>query len=305
MQNISSRLLLESQGLPRVEVLLATFNGERFLPEFLSSLANQVGVEVDLIVSDDGSSDSTLNVIEQFRTLFHSVTILEGPRKGPAANFFSLLYLASGAYVALADQDDIWSPRKLLDGIIETLSSTGPILHICSLNTSEGQLVNSKPVEIPISIVRNRSQGCTMMLNKELLKIIQVTKFEHSLMHDWAVLLVAQIAGEVIYSPTIRVNYRIHENNFVGMKSFDKRLALYLRSLVKKRSNFSVYSQALEIHEQLKNFENKSIVMEEFLWAVRGTLTQRVFYVIVNWRIFLQTSRNFLSALKIVRGSYF
>ena len=65
-------------------MLLATYNGARFLPEFLSSLANQVGVEVDLIVSDDGSSDSTLDVIEQFRTLYHSVTILAGPRKGPA-----------------------------------------------------------------------------------------------------------------------------------------------------------------------------------------------------------------------------
>ena len=305
MQNTSSRLSLEYQGLPRVEVLLATYNGARFLPEFLSSLANQVGVEVDLIVSDDGSSDSTLDVIEQFRTLYHSVTILAGPRKGPAANFFSMLYSARGTYVALADQDDIWSPRKLLDGIIETSLIAGPVLHICSLNTSKGQLINSKPYEIPISIMRNRSQGCTMMLNKELLQIIQETNFKYSLMHDWAILLVAQIVGEVIHSPISRVNYRIHENNFVGIKSFDKRLALYLRSLVKKRSNFSAYSQAIEIHEQLKNFEKNSIAMEEFLLAVRGTLILRALYVIVNGRVFLQTPGNILSALKIVRGNFY
>jgi rhamnosyltransferase len=305
MQNISSKSFLEDQRLPRVEVLLATYNGELYIREFLSSLANQVGVEIDLIVSDDGSSDSTLVIINQYLSFFHSVTILKGPNKGPAANFFSLLRSARGTYIALADQDDIWNPRKLLDGITEISSNIGPILQICSLNINGGQLVNSKPFEIPISIMRNKSQGCTMMLNKELLQIIQETKFEYSLMHDWAILLVAQLAGEVIHSPKSGVNYRIHENNFVGIKSFDKRMSIFLRSLMKKGSNSSVYAQANEIHEQLKNFNKNSIAMEKFLQAVRGTFMQRTFYVIANGRIFFKTSGNFLSSLKIVRGTFF
>jgi rhamnosyltransferase len=240
MRHISSDLSVNEKGLPSVEVLLATYNGERYLHEFLVSLANQCGVEIDLVVSDDGSSDATLEILNIYAEAFQSMTILEGPRRGPAENFFWLLGNARGEYVALADQDDIWYPEKLINGIAEMSDKAGALLHICSLNTLGGRILNNQPHPIPISILRNRSQGCAMMFNNKLLLIIQKLKFKDAIMHDWAILLVAQIAGKIIHSSKSQMYYRIHESNFIGLTSLNDRILRYLKVLSMRRSNLNI-----------------------------------------------------------------
>ena len=91
MPNISSTSLIEKQNLPEVEVLLATFNGASYLQEFLGSLAHQEGVKIHLRVSDDGSTDRTLEIVNSFKDQFASFNIYSGPCNGPSANFFSLI----------------------------------------------------------------------------------------------------------------------------------------------------------------------------------------------------------------------
>jgi rhamnosyltransferase len=305
MQNISSESLSEKKTRPTVEVLLATYNGEKYLNEFLTSLENQNGVEIDLVVSDDGSSDSTLEILNKFTGVFKSITILEGPRKGPAENFLWLLSNARGEYVALADQDDIWYSQKLVCGIEEMSFKEGALLHICSLNIPEGRILNNEPYPIPISLMRNRSQGCTMMFNNELLLIIQKLKLKNIVMHDWAILLVAQIAGRVIHSSKSQMIYRIHDSNFIGLVSLNDKILRYLKMLCVRRSNLNIYSQIIGIHEQLTIFGKNSIAVESFVQTVQRNFGQRCLYVIHERKIFFSTPGNFLSALKIIRGSYF
>ena len=117
MPSISSDLSTKKLDLPEVEVLLATFNGALYLSEFLNSLVQQHEVRIHLRVSDDGSTDGTLKIIDSYKNKFESCKIYSGPQKGPSANFFSLIEKATYDFVALADQDDIWLPNHLLSSI--------------------------------------------------------------------------------------------------------------------------------------------------------------------------------------------
>ena len=117
MLNVLGDYLDIEEGKPNVEVLLATYNGAAYLGEFLESLAEQVGVSIDLFVSDDGSTDSTLLILERYRGRFNSLIVTAGPENGPSENFFSLIAKAKSKYVALADQDDIWEPSHLINSV--------------------------------------------------------------------------------------------------------------------------------------------------------------------------------------------
>ena len=126
---------MSKQPLPEVEVLLATYNGEPYLKEFLVSLSRQEGVVIHLSVSDDGSTDNTLEVIRSFQLKFKTVQILDGPQKGPAENFLSLIKQAKSEIIALADQDDIWLPNHLYNslGRIQSCSKDSAVLSICKV----------------------------------------------------------------------------------------------------------------------------------------------------------------------------
>ncbi|GAA0616376.1 glycosyltransferase [Paenochrobactrum glaciei] len=101
----------------KITILLATYNGAAFLEEQLSSFANQSWKNIDLIVSDDGSSDNTLEIIDTWKKSWSkgSFEIIQGPRAGHAENFRYLIQAVSDkkTYVAFSDQDDIWHRDKL------------------------------------------------------------------------------------------------------------------------------------------------------------------------------------------------
>ena len=105
--------------MPRFCVLMATYNGARFLDVQMASLAAQTGVSVDLIVSDDGSSDETLYIVKRWKdqSLIGKILVRQGPQQGVAENFRSLIIDAPEDYdfYAYSDQDDIWLPDKAAD----------------------------------------------------------------------------------------------------------------------------------------------------------------------------------------------
>src|SRR5882757_8253791 len=104
-------------ALPRVAVLMCTFNGARFLEEQLASLGQQIGVFVDIYASDDRSSDRTVDLLKMWQLKWKkgAFEIFTGPAKGFAENFRSLSLRAEikADYVAFCDQDDIWDDNKL------------------------------------------------------------------------------------------------------------------------------------------------------------------------------------------------
>ena len=267
MRNTSSDLSNRQQGLPEVEVLLATFNGELFLNDFLKSLSQQEGVRIHLRVSDDGSSDKTLEIFDSFRNNFESCQILSGPCNGPSANFFSLIERATGEFVALADQDDIWLPHHLISAI-NRLSDTPelPSMTFSAVSefSEEDQYTSIWPKRFPGNDVRtivteNLARGCTFVLNSKSVNLINLHKPKYAIMHDWWILLLIYSSGRVTWSNLPEVRYRIHKNNTVGGKpSFRIRLGRFFKNLRERDlivvsqldEMFSIYNWSMSGHKR-------------------------------------------------------
>jgi glycosyltransferase involved in cell wall biosynthesis len=258
MRNTSSNLSSKELNHPEVEVLLATFNGELFLKEFLDSLYQQEGVRIHLRVSDDGSIDKTLEIIDSYKYLFESCKIFTGPSSGPSSNFFSLIEKATFDFVALADQDDIWLPHHLISAVTR-LSETPdlPSMTFSSvLEFAEGKIYESLwPDRFPGSDVRtivteNLARGCTIVLNSKSINLINLYKPKKAIMHDWWILLLIYSSGSVTWSQLPEVRYRIHKNNAVGSKpSFRIRQNRFFRNF--RGREWIVVSQ---INELLFNY---------------------------------------------------
>lgn len=210
---------------PEVDVLLATFNGEKYLEEFLDSLALQENVKINLYISDDNSSDQTLDILSKYNKQFKKLIVLRGPENGPAENFFSLLKHGDSEYVAFADQDDIWE-KDHLEKSVSRLNgwSDSPALTFCDVLEfySDGTKnrvwpnLNREPSAMQLG-VQNFARGCTIVFNKCAKNLILEKPVSGVIMHDWWIYLIISSCGEVIYANSVEINYRVHDNNFIGV----------------------------------------------------------------------------------------
>jgi len=291
MLDISGDYLHIEKSKPNIEVLLATYNGAAHLGAFLESLAHQVGVSIDLRVSDDGSTDSTLIILEKYRKKFNSLVVTSGPENGPSENFFSLIAQAKSKHVALADQDDIWEPTHLINSIDRLASSEGkPALSFTSVSEFEKTPFNQSRlwpskvnVDMPMFLfAENLARGCTIVFNKQALDAINRHKPAFAIMHDWWIALLISLIGEIKYTQIPEVNYRIHDDNFVGSQpSFRRRLRRFYDS---KKNDWSPAAQIREIYanygeeiapNKLKFIEQtiSGLTSDSILKRLRATLT--------------------------------
>src|SRR6476661_6415310 len=99
---------------PLVSVVLATYNGELFIEEQIKSILQQTYSPIELIIVDDASTDNTISIIQQFEASHSCIRLFTSERNvGYIKNFEKGMLLASGEYIALSDQDDIWEAAKL------------------------------------------------------------------------------------------------------------------------------------------------------------------------------------------------
>jgi glycosyltransferase involved in cell wall biosynthesis len=223
-----------------IDVLLATYNGEFFLEEFLDSLAAQEHVNIHLIVSDDGSTDSTLETIKCYQSKFKRVTILHGPKKGPTSNFFYLLRASEGSFIALADQDDIWNKHHLKNSIDRIRNNKLPTMTYSAveefnhLNTDRTIWPTKyRGPEFPAIIFENTARGCTFVLNQGARELVNLKEPKNAIMHDWWILLLLQVYGQVFYEPKPEIQYRLHSKNFVGVPT--RRTLRFIETLKQGR----------------------------------------------------------------------
>lgn len=219
-----------SGGLPRTLVLLASYNGAQFIEQQLASIAAQRGTGIDILVSDDGSTDTTLTLIERFEQSWSAgtVSVVSGPRGGFAANFRHLI-LSAGPdydYFAFSDQDDVWHPDKLERATARLAGVDEPAIY-CSrtrLIDAKGTPIGhsplfSRPPSFRNAIVQSLAGGNTMVLNARAFALLAESARRTSfLMHDWwAYMLVTGAGGLVHYDPVPSVDYRQHGHNVIGV----------------------------------------------------------------------------------------
>jgi glycosyltransferase involved in cell wall biosynthesis len=229
-----------------VQVLLATYNGEKYLPELLESISLQDGVKVELIVSDDGSTDQTLEILRNFKSQNPATRIIDGPRLGPSQNFFFLLEQADAQFVAFADQDDIWMPNHLLESIERISTSREPTLSFAPLLEFR---LNGKSTLWPrklevlsrlqMYIFENPARGCTQVFNRQLLEMAKKVPRSKALMHDSWLINLATITGSTVSGSKPEIYYRLHEQNYT--LETRKRKAHFSFSYLKNHALFSLF----------------------------------------------------------------
>lgn len=210
----------------KVLVLMSTWNGERFLKAQLDSIfAQSFDGEIHLLVRDDGSNDSTLNLLDSYCGT--TIKIVHGRNIGAKASFLELMRLAldfDANYYALSDQDDVWSPDKIAVAVncIKHLSS--PALYCSSVELVNEDLshlsnyIHPGDHSFESTLLSNYVTGCTSVFNRKLLEKIRLpADSSQIIMHDWWLGLTAASCGNVFYDSTSHIKYRQHGNNHVGM----------------------------------------------------------------------------------------
>lgn len=234
--NIDEAQLL-SPGTPHVAILMCTYNGETLLSSQLKSFESQSHPNWSLHVSDDGSTDHTLALLQQHLSTWkrNSWRIVSGPREGFARNFLSLTCRQDidADYFAWSDQDDIWSPEKLEIAIkwLKNIPDDVPALYcgrtqiVCEQGISRGlSPMFPFPPHFRNALVQSIAGGNTMLFNRAA-RALLIEAGEHLTIpsHDWwCYQLVTSAGGIVHYDPQPMLLYRQHGNNIIG-SNFDWR----------------------------------------------------------------------------------
>lgn len=178
--------------MKKVQILLSTYDGEKYLKEQIESILKQEDVEIRLLVRDDESQDKTIDILKEL-SKNENVDYYQGDNIGPARSFMDLVYSANEEcdYFAFADQDDIWDTKKIISAInkLENMEDK-PSLYMSALEIVDENLntIEIKQIKGNASfereMIKNFATGCTMVLNKKLLQEIKSYNPDYIIMHD-------------------------------------------------------------------------------------------------------------------------
>ncbi len=220
-----------------ISVAMATYNGEKYIKEQLDSILCQLKESDEIIISDDGSSDNTIKIIESYKD--KRIKLIEGPKKGIKKNFENAIKECQNEYIFLADQDDIWVNNKVeivlsyfenknIDLVIHDCDVVNNNLEV--INESFYKLRNSKKGKIK-NIIKNSYIGCCMAFKSSLkYKVIPIPN--NIEMHDQWIGLRIEKYGHVLFIKEKLIHYRRHDNNASLMKHHP------INKMIKNRFNF-------------------------------------------------------------------
>jgi len=228
---------------------MCTYNGARWLGEQLASLATQQRPPDELVVCDDRSGDSTVEIVRAFASsaTFPVRLIVNETNLGPAANFGKAMSLCGGDVIFFSDQDDVWLPDKIarMTALIETAPEVGAVLGDAelvddTLRPLPGSLWDAIPFTpaeqaavrsgkaAQVLVKKNVATGATMAFRAEYRKLALPVPHIERCMHDaWVALLVSAVA-EIALLPEPVIRYRLHAGNRVGTRrrSFSEQIAM-------------------------------------------------------------------------------
>lgn len=200
-----------------ISVCMPTYNGEKYIKEQLDSILSQISVDDEVIISDDSSTDKTLEIIKSYND--SRLKVLENNHfKSPIFNLENALKQAKGDYIFLADQDDVWYPNKV-EKLLLCLTDYNCVVSDATVVNSDMTVIHESFMEINHSrkgfvnnLIKNGFLGCCMAFSSSLLKI--VLPFPKNIpMHDSWIGLNATLKGKVLFLDEPLIYYRRHESN--------------------------------------------------------------------------------------------
>ena len=271
---------------------MCTYRGEKYLQRQLETVFGQSYRNWHLFVSDDGSDDRTLAILDRWRATAggERIRVYSGPRRGFACNFFSLIARpeVKADYYAFTDQDDEWDNRKLERAVrkLNYFPLDAPVLY-----ASRSELVDErgnhlgysrryqKPSGFSNALVQNMASGNTMVLNHAAIELMRSAGTDVDVSaHDWwAYLIVTGSGGMMVFDQQPTIRYRQHEKNLYGSNTSYRAMWRRVRKMF--AGDFRAWNDrnlaALRASAWLLHEDNK-LLLERFERARRGSIAARM-----------------------------
>lgn len=269
-----------------VSIVLATYNGERYIKEQIDSILQNSYKNWTLEICDDGSTDGTLVCVREYMKKYPDKIFLHvnEPRLGVTKNFLAGVQRTKGDYIMFCDQDDVWMPEKIactLNHIKAREQLYGkeiPVATFTDTRLADEQLQEFHPsffqynaldtnkTDLAHMLMENKVIGCTTMFNRALAEKIKVLP-EHARYHDWWVGLLAASMGDLSFYKQATMLYRQHTQNVVGAQNFVQYVVRRMKNKALQKE--TLLQNQMQAREFLETYgaelsgENKEL-MERF-----------------------------------------
>lgn len=269
----------------KFEILMSTYNGEKYLREQLDSILAQTNVDVHITIRDDGSSDGTANILDEYQEKYlNKITVYSkgNVRKGYAKSFIELISLAipDADYYAFADQDDVWLPEKCCMAVKKLEKCSNPVkLYVCAIKNCDAELnllsvnhFNKSRISLKSDFARHRFPGCAMVFSPALKKlVINVANGYNAVpSHDFIVSSTAALYGSVIIDDK---SYILHRRTNLSLTSKNKwglsRIRAEYNVVIKNKGENYLLAKMLFKH--LKN-NNIQVASHENIMFLKSVL---------------------------------
>ena len=281
----------------KVNIVLSTYNGAKFLSEQIDSIQAQTFTDWQLLIRDDGSTDKTLDIIAAYTVKDERIRLInEGNRKnlGVIKSFYKLIKDDVADYYFFCDQDDVWLPEKLAIMLAEaTKHDANESLMVYmdlsvvdeNLKVINPSMVSSQSHHANTSLLaeltENTVTGGVAMINHALVK--RWSSSDSMIMHDWYLALLATATGKLVYIDKPGELYRQHDHNVLGARTLAKRLKKWLNPLhaVQKYWELIVTSQkqASSILNQPDLSDENRELIEKYVALLNQTMINRIKYL--------------------------
>ena len=279
--------------MDKILVLLATYNGEKYLAEQLDSLFAQKELQVSVLVRDDGSTDRTTEILEQYSKGWN-LNWYQGEHLNVQRGFLDLMKRGAETefqYFAFCDQDDVWDEDKLSVAVskLKLDDEKIPLLYYCgqrlvneNLSFIENHKMNPYRTEYARFIL-NDAAGCTEVFNRNLLEAVVQYEPKYILMHDaWVLKVCLAIGGHILVDEMPHMSYRQHGQNVMGLRRD-------LRSkLIRAKQYITEQQVELQMQELIKGYEKD--LVQNYKQIIEDVLSYKT-----NWksRIRLMNKKKF------------
>lgn len=240
-----TEILPKEEKTLKVNILMSTYNGEKFVAEQIDSIQKQTFSDWQLLVRDDGSQDKTCQIVEKLAQSDKRIRLIKAENVGVIQSFYELVKMERADFYFFCDQDDFWLPSKLEILLDEASKHNNdkPIMYYSDLKIVDKHLTvlsdsmikmqsDHANTQLVQELTENTVTGCTMLINHALAE--KWTDTNHVIMHDWYLALIAAALGKLVYVNQPTVLYRQHDDNVLGARTLSKRMKNWFGHWFKK-----------------------------------------------------------------------
>lgn len=215
--------------MKHISVAMVSYQGAKYIEEQLDSILMQLGADDEVVISDDGSTDGTREILAQYTRKDSRVRMIDGPKAGVKKNVENALRACDGEYIFLADQDDIWVPEKV-ERVMDTFEKDGVGLVVHDALVTDGNCqevildsfysLKGSGAGVLKNIWRNTYIGCCMAFKRDLLEqVLPIPNYIE--MHDqWIGVINDQLKRGTSFIPEKLIKYRRHGSNASEMSHY-------------------------------------------------------------------------------------